>query len=167
MVEANETMADIVAEIRQWADQSVHNVGRDVLRRDAQHFADRIGAAAATTEKSSAVGNAAAMRESLVAIRKALLLDSGMGPCTEFHAEVDRLTATALSTPARNCDVFGSEAERRDAFIAWYNETFDLKGSDAIDTCDLKHDVDGILHDYIYWLLAPAAERKGEVDGNG
>jgi hypothetical protein len=57
----------------------------------------------------------------------------------------------------RNCDVFKTESERRAAFIDWYNETFELKGTyHEIDTCDLKHDVEGILHEYIDWLFAEA-----------
>ena len=59
--------------------------------------------------------NNAAMREALVEIRKALLLDSGIGPCTAFHAEVDRLTSAALSAPPRNCDRFNTGDLKRDA----------------------------------------------------
>ena len=78
------------------------------------------------------------------------------------------LLSVALAAPARNCDVFNSEDEAKSAFIDWYNETWDLKGSkDAIEFCDLKHDVDGILHDYIEWLFDTAESKtKGETDGS-
>lgn len=67
----------------------------------------------------------------------------------------------ALSAPPRNCDVLKTESKRRAAFIAYFNEAYDLKGSQyAIDTCDLKHDVDGILHDYIKWLFDAADESE-------
>jgi hypothetical protein len=62
----------------------------------------------------------------------------------------------ALAKPLRNCDVYASESELKSAFIDWYNEVWDLKGtSDEIDYCDLKHNVEDILHDYIDWILAP------------
>ena len=73
----------------------------------------------------------------------------------------------ALAAPPRNCDRFGSESEMRAAFIAWYNEAFDLKGSKyAIDHCDLKHNINGILDDYIEWLCSTVEpETKGAADG--
>lgn len=37
-----ETINDIVAEMREFADADSHSIGRDVLRRRIQHFADRI-----------------------------------------------------------------------------------------------------------------------------
>ena len=66
----------------------------------------------------------------------------------------------ALAAPPRNCDIFKTKSERRAAFIAYFNEAYDLKGSQhAIDTYDLNHNADGILHDYIEWLFEPA--KKG------
>ena len=118
-----------------------------------KHNCDCGKAKEATTEKTSAVGNAAAMRESLVAIRKALLLDSGMGPCTEFHAEVDRLTATALSTPARNCDRFESVQQARSAYCSECGRIISIWDGDE-------------SFRFEKWLLAPAeSETKGENDG--
>jgi hypothetical protein len=62
----------------------------------------------------------------------------------------------AIAKPLRNCDVFASESEMKAAFIDWYNKVWELKGTwSEIDYCDLKHNVDGILHEYIDWLLAP------------
>lgn len=87
MSSENETVADIVAEMLEFADTDSQTIGRDVLRRRIQHFARRFEAAAkrereagadaahicgeigemigkeATREKSSQVGNAAKMRE--------------------------------------------------------------------------------------------------------
>ena len=40
-----ETIADIVAEMREFADTDSQSMGRDVLRRRIQHFARRIEAA--------------------------------------------------------------------------------------------------------------------------
>lgn len=73
--------------------------------------------------------------------------------------ELKQIAESALSAPPRNYDLYATEAERLDAFIAYYNETFDLKGEYAFDTYDLKHNVDGIFNDYINWLFA---EAKGE-----
>lgn len=85
-------------------------------------------------------------------------LKTQYGGHEEMAKALDKAKA-ALSTPARNCELYETESERQAAFIAYYNETFDLKGKYAIDTCDLKHDIEGILHEYIEWLFA---EAKGE-----
>jgi hypothetical protein len=141
---------------------------RDSWRQLA--LAEGARANAATGEKSSQVGNAAKMREALVQCELFLGNVSRHGhptlnpgdKCTACDGadELRGMVARALSAPARNCDLYATELERRTAFIDWCNETFDLKGSkDEIDTCDLKHDVDGIVHEYIDW---PFAEAKGE-----
>lgn len=90
-------------------------------------------------------GNASAMREALVSIRKLLLIDSGMGPCTKFHAEVDRLTATALAEPPRNCDV-GTPEEQEARYHA---------------TGNLYHNL--TLQEVLAWAQMPC--EKGESDG--
>lgn len=112
-------------------------------------------------------GNNAAMREALEQIRNDLwdlMGTSSESARSNMACDMSRKIRAAIAAPARNCDVFESEAERQAAFIDWYNETWDLKGSkDAIDYCDLKHDVDGIMHDYIEWLFKPAKpETKGD-----
>lgn len=40
-----ETLEDILREMREFADTESQSIGRDVLRRRIQHFADRIKAA--------------------------------------------------------------------------------------------------------------------------
>ena len=90
------------------------------------------------------------------------------GPIFNIAKYLIIVTKAALSSQPRNCDRFESEDEMKSAFIAYYNEAFGLKGSMyEISACDLKHDVDGILHDYIQWLFSPAkSETKGEEDGS-
>ena len=115
-------------------------------------------------------GNQTKMRETLLAVRDALDTISAHEDDVEFVrawiGQTKDAVQEALAAPPRNCDVFKSESEMQAAFIDWYNEVFGLKGSKyAIDTCDLKHDVDGVLHDYIEWLLAPA-EQKGGSNGS-
>ena len=106
-----ESLSDIVAQMRGRGED-----GR-VDRHLWNEYADRIEAAAkrvvVSKTETPTVGNAAAMREALVAIREALLLDCGMGPHTAFCVEVDRLTTTALSAPARQCDVGTAEEQTR------------------------------------------------------
>ena len=119
--------------------------------------------------KSEQVSNAAKMREALVQCELFLGNVSRHGhptlnpgdKCTACDGadELRGMVARALSAPPRNYDLYATEAERLDAFIAYYNETFDLKGEYAFDTYDLKHNVDGIFNDYINWLFA---EAKGE-----
>lgn len=107
--------------------------------------------------------NAAMMREALLIVKR--LFDGRImfqPAIRKAHKAVD----AALAKPPRNCDIFKTESERQSAFIAYYNEAFDLKGtSGEISICDLKHDVDGILHEYIEWLFATATEQEGEADG--
>lgn len=64
------TVDEILREMREFADADSQTIGRDVLRREIQHFADRIKVAvakSATTtppcKESSQVGNGANMRE--------------------------------------------------------------------------------------------------------
>ena len=108
-----ESLSDIVAQMRGRGED-----GR-VDRHLWNEYADRIEAAAkrvvVSKTETVTVGNSAAMREALVAIREALLLDCGMGPHTAFCVEVDRLTTTALSAPPRQCDV-GTPGEQRVRF---------------------------------------------------
>ena len=72
-----ETIAEIVAEMLEFADAESQSIGRDVLRRQIQHFARRIeaaakrereaGAAAAQIcgEIGEAIGRAAACRQTV------------------------------------------------------------------------------------------------------
>jgi hypothetical protein len=166
-----ETIDDIVREMRKMGEnysKSQSNDCRYVAYWLGTTFADRIEAVAKTEittptcKESLQVGNAEKMREALRQIE--LLLNV----CAKTNvsmaatlATISEVVKSSVSAPARNCDLYKTESERRTAFIDWYNETFDLKGSKyAIDTCDLKHNVDGILHEYIEWLFA---EAKGEA----
>lgn len=76
--------------------------------------------------------------------------------------ECGELAENALSAPPRNCDLHTTEIEASKEFIAWYNTVncfWDDKWNE-VSSFDLKHNVDGILHDYIRWLFA---EAKGET----
>ena len=139
----HETIADIVAEMREFADTDSQSMGRDVLRRRIQHFARRFEAAAkrereagseaaqicgeigemigreAAGKDSLQVGNAAAMREALEALVGVIdKCDSGDPLWWHIGAKgVKPLkdARAALSAPPRNCDV-GTVAEQNERF---------------------------------------------------
>lgn len=101
------------------------------------------------TEKSSAVGNAAAMRKALINIQEyAKALDAG-----DLNVLAILYTCrAALSAPARNCDRYkDAPSAYADFIVPWK-----LDGHlDEVPT----------LQDFANWLFAPAAEQKGEGDG--
>ena len=113
MASENETIADIVAEMLEFAETDSQTIDRDVLRRRIQNFARRIEAAAkrereATPEKSSVVANAMKMREALSGLLEIVCIDCKSpyeidGKCVKCPRVV--AAEAALATPPRNCDV--------------------------------------------------------------
>ena len=102
----------------------------------------------------SPVGNAAALREALVSFMP--LADYGViqprsvGEDDEYcFCVLKKMVRAALSAPARNCDRY------KDAPSAY---------ADFIVPWKLDGHLDDVptLQDFANWLLAPAAERKGE-----
>ena len=109
--------------------------------------------------KAKPVGNEAAMREALVEIRDTInkWYDDDYISHGAFSVLWD-LCSDALAAHARNCDlplVVDGPADNN-ADKAWL--VFKHHNPDAY------FDVSGLLR-CIDWLLAPAAERKGETDG--
>lgn len=113
--------------------------------------------------------NMAAMREALSAALEQVnkVYDILSRPCVVIEEarqgcrEARGVLIPALASPPRNCDIFKTESKRRAAFIAYFNEAYELKGSQhAIDTYDLDHNADGILYDYIEWLFDAADESE-------
>ena len=51
-----DTPESLAADLERWADEDIHNVGRDVLRRAAQDFARRIRALAFSVPEVAVVG---------------------------------------------------------------------------------------------------------------
>ena len=127
--ERQETIADIVAVMLEFAETDSQTIGRDVLRRRIQKFAKRIEAAAkrereagaeaaqicgeigemigreSTCKDSLQVGNAAKMREAVENALDRLLLWNYTNQYTARMAlgVVNKLYA-AISAPPRNCD---------------------------------------------------------------
>jgi hypothetical protein len=109
--------------------------------------------------KAKPVGNAAVMREALVAVKKSIddigksSIDCDptiiMVALTQVCARLSARIEQALAAPARNCDRF---ADAESARQAWLDdaENWDDFGSPKLE-----------LHE---WLFAPAAERKGDGD---
>ena len=112
-----ETIQDIVTEMREFADKDSQTIGRDVLRRTIQHFADRIKVAVAemetttpTCQKSLQVGNAAKTREALEGLIANIEMRSstfGLNVMVDTKTFLD--AKAALSAPARNCDLYTEE----------------------------------------------------------
>lgn len=113
-----------------------------------------------TTEKSSAVGNAAAMREGLIWMKERIIaaIHDGSLDCSEVLNKIE----DALSAPARNCDLYASATEALKAQDVAFNEDNFKNGECKLGCpgCD-----DGLIDCKILWLFAPAEKRKGESDG--
>lgn len=112
-------------------------------------------------------GNNSVMREALLKASDALTEAAHHNLTEEYINECLALIRDALVKPARNCDVFESEAKRQAAFIAYYNKASAIKGTlYEIGVSDLKYNMDSILIDYIEWLFEPEKpETKGDNDG--
>ena len=119
-----ETIADIVADIRaQNQGLPEGSYALSPLVCDLLSLADRIEEAAkreceATSEKSSQVGNVAAMREALRGLLEIVCVDCKSsyeidGKCVKCPRVV--AAEAALSAPPRNCDV-GTVAEQNERF---------------------------------------------------
>lgn len=168
-----ETIKGIVAEMREFADTDSQSIGRDVLRRRIQHFADRIEEAhkreiedviAATVRaaaesaaevyephiQSELSGNAAKMRDALLKIRKAMdemskSIFQGWieDGLVDVMGEAQRAISSALSAPPRNSDRFDNW---KDAFQAFYKSL-------AIEHPPMS---DGVSAAFLNWLFAEA-----------
>lgn len=98
---------DLIASIREEADRLEAAWKRE--KAEIEAVALNVGAVVATTEKSSAVGNAAAMREALMEI-KGLFRDIDLTNDTPEN-KAYAIAVSALSAPARNCDVGTAEEQ--------------------------------------------------------
>ena len=165
-IDKTETVADIAAVLRRYVLPSLAERLEAAWKREkAEVEADalNVGAVVATTEKSLAVGNAAALREALCDI---VMLTMKVG--YSIHGDVAcgiiaSKAKHALSAPARNCDLYATATEALKAQDVAFNEDNFKNGECRLGCpgCD-----DGLIDCKILWLFAPAAERKGEGDGS-
>lgn len=165
------TLSDIERDIRDRADcaerngdRETHNDGVAMLLRS---IADRIKAAAkrevVSKTETTTVGNAAAIREALKGLDEEMTfcernVELGIGFALEGLREhcriVRQILNAALSSPARNCDKMPCIDKLT---------MHDLANSPCKSTLEYASREE--LLSLVRWLLAPAAERKGDGDG--
>ena len=110
-----ETIADIVAEMLEFADTDSQTVGRDILRRRIQYFARRIKQAATDYNH---LCNAAKMREACANIAeyaKASACHTDDSHLIGYLNQIERWAESALAAPPRNCDI-GTAEEQAERF---------------------------------------------------
>lgn len=176
----NETVDDVLAEMLERADVMQTHGTTHGVRLAIREFARRIKSAwkrerakveadalevggiveaARTAEKSSAVDNAAAMRDALVQCELFIGNVSRNGhpafcfgdQCTACNGvdELREMVIRALSSPTRNCDLYD------DAKTAWWAWIEDADNWDEFGSPKLE---------LLEWLFA-SANKKGENDG--
>ena len=122
-----------------------------------KELADWIEAAVA---RERGPGNAAAMRDALVKIRDKCVIYNN-----DLAQEIDALCGNALSAPARNCDL--KECSTDDGLISAHERFCESWHDDGnyCSECPYNPRAQQMITCQARWLLAPAAERKGEGDG--
>ena len=110
-----ETIEDIVSEMREFADTDSQTIGRDVLRKRIQDFARRIEQSVTNCNR---IGNFAKILEALEQIHD--LWGIGGKPdtamCIRYEASY-QIAKEALSAKPRNCDKYTlAEALRKYGF---------------------------------------------------
>ena len=184
MKSKNETIADIVAEKRHRADEIERDVSakmksgemvsdqyaREVIE-DLRQEADRIEAAAkrevqnaldtggyveACRARKKLVDNGAKMREALEHIA-AIPMPPPNEMAQGIAVEMREVAIAALAEPPRNCDIYPTVAEARNAFVC-------EKCDDPCGDCTVCDDDYALCHPCgIKWLFALAKE--GGNDG--
>ena len=162
MDKKQETIADILAEMSDFSDKRIeegrgHAMTSESVGLIVHQLAKRFEAAWKREPVGipDTLGSAAAMRDALLEIRDVLRSDTIVvlnPPAVEIIIKIFLALEAALSAPARNCDRY------KDAPSAY---------ADFIVPWKLDGHLDDVptLQDFANWLLAPAAERKGEGDG--
>ena len=178
--EKQETVADVVAAMRKDIDDGTVGIWSDFGGEIARGYADRIEAAmrnqfrdvkkmipheevavskmettTPTSEKSSAVGNAAAMREALEQIHE--LLSIGWKPdtamCIRYEAAY-QIAKEALAAPPRNCDV-GNEKDQSDRLDAFCAKHFQYGDDSPCSQCPVAEGKDQSLPCVFRFLQLP------------
>lgn len=121
MTNTNETIADIIAEMRDWlGDANSYDLRsladrleaawkreKSAIEDDALAVGGIVEASRATAEKSSTVGDAAKLREALKTVKR--YFDGYTVNILELRRKVD----AALAAPPRNCEVGTAEEQAR------------------------------------------------------
>ena len=111
-----------------------------------------------TAEKSSAVGNAAKLREALEQVQKKINYLIGnltvSNSLVANRMEINGIINAALAAPPRNCEMFSTVDE---VYKAW--DDYLKKHPELPPSCKTSGSI-------IPWLFAPATEKEGGNDGN-
>ena len=173
-----ESLSDIETELRTLSQSSKYcELQPTVFGKPISFYfaeiADRIKAAAPTTEKSSAVGNAAATREALEAMNRidtkglkrllcelveADIFDGGQINKTISAVEKAR---RALSAPPRNCDM-GTAEEQSERFRNFCKIESAASGGHCTGCRAICYGRDKCEFS---WAQMPYKAEKGETDG--
>ena len=150
----NESIESIVAEMRHGLDKSWHDIDREWARglparieaawkREAKDIAmeHAVLPAVCITKPSS---NAAATREALLEIETVAgeAVENGTMELPQYSKIVD-IAESALSAPARNCDV-GTAEEQEARFVAWrYSDPLRAElGLDALEWAQMPYEAE-------------------------
>ena len=119
---SDETIADILTEMREFADKDSQSIGRDVLRRRIQHFARRIEQSVTDCNQ---FGNSASMRDALEEVRfylphflQYMRLHREDEEAGGYYGRILDVVNVGLSGHPRNCDV-GTAEEQYERFVRW------------------------------------------------
>ncbi len=173
--ERQETVGDIVAEIGEMSDWCHNNIGSktwedwekmhewllDIRRR----FETAVLRKAIELSKRFVPGNAAAMREACANIAeyaRSARCHTEDAHVLYFIYGIEGWARSALSAPARNCDLYKTAREAEKAFDDFCLES--LHGKCKPGDCNLPRNT-GAGSCLLAWLFALAAE-KGAGDGS-
>lgn len=144
-------------------DEEIEKLKREKTEAEADALAvGGVVEAARNAEKSSEVGNVAAMREALESCLDFIMrLDRAFNPLMQNLLEDAIAKAnTALAAPPRNCDLYATRPEMSMAYETYRKSAMKRYGNGLtgrIPTVKQKPMT------YDEWMLAPAAERKGKA----
>lgn len=147
---SDETIADILAEMREFADTDSQSIGRDVLRRRIQHFARRIEQSVTDCNQ---FGNAAAMRKALESVRNWCINRLVNAPYQVTVEGILSFVNVGLSVHPRNCDLFDTKDKAREAFQK-------LRGHRILADVSLWDDRDEIEALFDWLFSKPKGEPK-------
>lgn len=135
-----------------WKETCAKCMDGEIEPRQCEYYGEPNGCNSPTYGEHPNVGNVAKMRETIEWLKERLTAAVYDGSF-DVHEALDKIDA-ALSAPARNCDKMPDID----------NLTMhDLAKSPCKST--LEYASRDELLALVRWLLAPAAERKGEGDG--
>lgn len=135
-----------------WKETCAKCMDGEIEPRQCEYYGEPNGCNSPTYGEHPNVGNAAKMRETIEWLKERLTAAVYDGSL-DVHEALDKIDA-ALSAPARNCDLYN------DVEDAWQDHKQFRRQTGEDVYFDMVH-----FWPFAKWLLAPAAERKGECDG--